>query len=292
MIMRAVSKGAAACFRLWRISGPGSLHRRLGRLRFANFVVEIYEHRPQIQVRIPLELHSRAEEMSGVVVVQRAAILETESVQEMEEWLGKVENWDLLPIAGLEHALLSGASFPLPGRPFYLEEAGLPAAAAHSRQHPARPEPGTPGRSTSQSGAARAARKYFPAAAPQRYSIPAKTARSGMLYRGLRCGQSRDGYPEGGAGHVGQTYLVAELHSRGVAALLAADAQLDVGTGFPAQLAGHLYQPAHEIAKMQTAAIIKAALAVRSRRPAWKGRPWECRRWCGPGGPETCRPSS
>lgn len=52
-----------------------------------------------------------------------AAILETESVQEMEEWLGKVENWDLLPIAGLEHALLSGVSFPLPGRPFYLEEA-------------------------------------------------------------------------------------------------------------------------------------------------------------------------
>lgn len=41
-----------------------------------------------------------------------AAILETEDGPEMERLLATVEDWDLLPIAGLERALLAGVSFP------------------------------------------------------------------------------------------------------------------------------------------------------------------------------------
>ncbi len=52
-----------------------------------------------------------------------AAILEAGDVQEMEELLGTVENWELLPIASLEHALLAGAAFPPPGKSFPLEDA-------------------------------------------------------------------------------------------------------------------------------------------------------------------------
>ena len=41
-----------------------------------------------------------------------AAILEAEDPAEMEVLLAEITNWDLLPIAALEHALASGAAFP------------------------------------------------------------------------------------------------------------------------------------------------------------------------------------
>ena len=44
-----------------------------------------------------------------------------------------------------------------------------------------------------------------------------------------------------------QTYLVAELHAGGVAAVFAADAQAQVGAGGAAQLCGHFHQLAHAV---------------------------------------------
>ena len=49
-----------------------------------------------------------------------AAILESESAAEIEALLDTVENWNLLPVAALEWALLRGAAFP--PRPLCLEE--------------------------------------------------------------------------------------------------------------------------------------------------------------------------
>ena len=66
-----------------------------------------------------------------------------------------------------------------------------------------------------------------------------------ILDRGLGGGEACDRHPEGGAGHIGEPHVVAELHGRGIAALLTADAQLDIGTGLAAQLTGHLDQTAH-----------------------------------------------
>ena len=64
----------------------------------------------------------------------------------------------------------------------------------------------------------------------------------GVLDCSLCGGQTGDGHTEGGAGHIVQTHAVAELHAGGVAAVLAADAQMDVGAGGAAQLAGHIHQ--------------------------------------------------
>ena len=47
-----------------------------------------------------------------------------------------------------------------------------------------------------------------------------------LLDGSLRGGQTGDGHTEGGAGHVVQAHLVAELHAAGIAAVLAADAQV------------------------------------------------------------------
>ena len=44
-------------------------------------------------------------------------------------------------------------------------------------------------------------------------------------------GKARDGHAEGGAAHIVQAHAVAELDARRVAAVLAADAQAQVGTG-------------------------------------------------------------
>ena len=63
----------------------------------------------------------------------------------------------------------------------------------------------------------------------------------------LRGSQTGDGHTEGRAGHVVQAHLVAELHAGGVAAVLAADAQAQVGTGGAAQLRGHLDQLAYAL---------------------------------------------
>jgi len=67
----------------------------------------------------------------------------------------------------------------------------------------------------------------------------------GVLQRGLGGSEPCDGHAEGGAGNVGQTHVVAELHSGGVAALLAADTQLDVRAGLAVQIARHLGQAAY-----------------------------------------------
>lgn len=46
-------------------------------------------------------------------------------------------------------------------------------------------------------------------------------------------------------GDIVEAHLVAELHTGGVTAMLAADAQVDVGTGGPSHLRGHLHQLAN-----------------------------------------------
>ena len=55
-------------------------------------------------------------------------------------------------------------------------------------------------------------------------------------------GEAGDGHTEGRAGHIVQTHLVAELHGGGIAAVLAADAQMQLGAGGAAHLAGHIHQ--------------------------------------------------
>ena len=64
---------------------------------------------------------------------------------------------------------------------------------------------------------------------------------------GLRRRQAGDGHAEGRAGDVVQTGPVAEVDGGRIAAVFAADAQLDVGTGLFAQFGGHFYQLAHAV---------------------------------------------
>lgn len=64
------------------------------------------------------------------------------------------------------------------------------------------------------------------------------------LDRSLSGGESCDGNTERAAGNVAQTDVVAELHGGGVAALLAADAQLDVRAGLTAKFGSHLDEAA------------------------------------------------
>ena len=65
-----------------------------------------------------------------------AAILETGDRQEMERLLRTVDNWEELPAAALERALLAGVVFPLPDRPLTLEEMdGLAARLAQNRSY-------------------------------------------------------------------------------------------------------------------------------------------------------------
>lgn len=51
-----------------------------------------------------------------------AAILETVDCAELTDLLRRVEKWDELPIATVEHALLVGVPFPLPEQPLKIEE--------------------------------------------------------------------------------------------------------------------------------------------------------------------------
>src|SRR5690606_19576837 len=62
----------------------------------------------------------------------------------------------------------------------------------------------------------------------------------GFLDRGLGGGEAGDRHAVGRAGHVGEADLVAELHGVRVAAVLAADAELDAGAGGVALLGGDL----------------------------------------------------
>lgn len=60
-----------------------------------------------------------------------AAILGTEDRPEIEKLLGTVESWDRFPVYALEHALLEGARFPIPGKLMKIEEMdGLAARMA------------------------------------------------------------------------------------------------------------------------------------------------------------------
>ena len=68
---------------------------------------------------------------------------------------------------------------------------------------------------------------------------------AGVLDGGLGGSQTGDGHTEGRAGDVVQSHIVAELHGGGVAAVLAADAQVQISAGLTAQLGGHLHQLAH-----------------------------------------------
>src|SRR5687768_17471457 len=60
--------------------------------------------------------------------------------------------------------------------------------------------------------------------------------------RGLRGGEARDGHAIGRAAHVVEPQLMAELYRIRIAAVLAANAELDVGTGLPAEGDGGLHQ--------------------------------------------------
>src|SRR6056297_2516129 len=58
-----------------------------------------------------------------------------------------------------------------------------------------------------------------------------------LFQRRLGSRQPRDGHPVGGTGHVVEADSVAELDAGGFAAMLAADAEFDVGSGLPALFA-------------------------------------------------------
>ena len=68
---------------------------------------------------------------------------------------------------------------------------------------------------------------------------------AGVLDCSLGSSQTCNGHTEGRAADVVQTNIVAELNARGVAAVLAADAQAQIGTGLTAIVSGHLDQLAH-----------------------------------------------
>ena len=63
-----------------------------------------------------------------------------------------------------------------------------------------------------------------------------------VLNGSLRGGEAGDGDTERGAGHIVQTHAVAELHAGGVAAVLAADAEVQVRARRAAELAGHVHE--------------------------------------------------
>src|SRR5688572_2566710 len=64
----------------------------------------------------------------------------------------------------------------------------------------------------------------------------------------LRGGQPRDRHPERGAADVVEPDLVTELDRARLAAVLAADADLEVRPGLPSLGDGHLHQPADALA--------------------------------------------
>ena len=65
---------------------------------------------------------------------------------------------------------------------------------------------------------------------------------SGIFDGSLRSGEAGNGHTEGRAADVVQTNIVAELHARGIAAVLTADAQAQVGAGLTAVMCSHLDQ--------------------------------------------------
>ena len=69
-----------------------------------------------------------------------------------------------------------------------------------------------------------------------------KTGLPALADRGLRGGETGDGHTEWAAGNIVQTDPVAELHAHGVAAVLAADAAVQLRTNLLALLHSHLHQ--------------------------------------------------
>ena len=65
---------------------------------------------------------------------------------------------------------------------------------------------------------------------------------SGIFDGSLSSSQTGDRHTEGRAADVVQTNVVAELHARGVAAVLAADAQTQIVAGLAAIMGSHLDQ--------------------------------------------------
>ena len=61
----------------------------------------------------------------------------------------------------------------------------------------------------------------------------------------LRSGETGNGYTEGAAGNVVQANLVAEFHGGRIAAVLAANADVQLGVVGTAQSAGHVHQLAN-----------------------------------------------
>ena len=69
-----------------------------------------------------------------------------------------------------------------------------------------------------------------------------RTLTCGVLDSSLSSGQTCDRHTEGRAADVVQTNIVAELDAGRIAAVLAADAQTQVGTGLTAVMCSHLDQ--------------------------------------------------
>ena len=86
----------------------------------------------------------------------------------------------------------------------------------------------------------------------------------GRLNRSLRSGQTCDRHTEGRAADVVQTDVVAELNARGIAAVLTADAQAQIGAGLTAIVCGHLHQLAHAdlIQVLERIALVDLVLIV------------------------------
>ena len=61
----------------------------------------------------------------------------------------------------------------------------------------------------------------------------------------LRSGEAGNGYTEGAAGDIVQANLVAEFYGRGIAAVLTADTDVQLGVVGTAESAGHVHQLAH-----------------------------------------------
>src|SRR3546814_12434343 len=75
-------------------------------------------------------------------------------------------------------------------------------------------------------------RKRRPPSTLSPSSLPAPRGTSFRFQCRLRCRQTRDGHPVGRGADIIETGLFAEMDDRRIAAMLAADAELDVGARF------------------------------------------------------------
>ena len=94
--------------------------------------------------------------------------------------------------------------------------------------------------------------------------LHATILRSRIFNRSLRSGEAGNGHTEGRAADVVQADVVAELNTRGVAAVLTADAQAQIGAGLTAVVCSHLDQLAHAdlIQMLERIALVDLVLVV------------------------------